>query len=170
MHLARFEGRADHAVEPGLGGAGSVVHDHFVQRAFDEQVFTHTLFAGGGELGHSDEQGARAVGTGKAGQSAFHHGHGSGGMQVAHIDIKVGEHGHSLLHGIRDVVQFEVEEDLVTARLDLAHDGRAFGVVEFHADLHKGLFFGEEVEKIHDFLLAAEVEGDHNVFLELAHQ
>ena len=26
------------------------------------------------------------------------------------------------------------------------------------------------IEEVHDFLLAAEVEGDHNVFIELAHQ
>ena len=48
--------------------------------------------------------------------------------------------GHGLFHGVGDVVQLQIQEDLVAPGLDLPDDGRAFGVEQLHADLHEGLF------------------------------
>ena len=51
----------------------------------------------------------------------------------------------------------------MAARLDFAHDGRAFGVEELHADLHKGLFAGEAVKKCEGLFLAVKIQCDDNV-------
>ena len=41
--------------------------------------------------------------------------------------------------GVRDVVQFKVKEDAVSAAFDFADDGGTFCVEQLHADLDKGL-------------------------------
>ena len=66
---------------------------------------------------------------------------------------------HAALDGVGDVAELEIEENLVAAALDLAHDLRPFGVEKLHADLHEGLFAGEAVEEGKRFLTAGEVAG-----------
>ena len=66
-------------------------------------------------------------------------------------------------------MQLEIEEDLVAAGLDLAHDRGAFGVEKLHADLHKGLFAGEVIEKRERFFLAVKIQRNDNVLTHGGH-
>ena len=139
------------------------MHNHLIQRLLNEQVALHPLLAGGGELGDSDQQGTGAVGPGEALQSRLHHGLGTGGVEVGHIHIQAGEDRHGLLHGVGDVVELQIQEDLVAAGLDLPDDGGALRVVELHADLHKGLLLGELVQKRQGLCLAVKIQRDDDV-------
>ena len=91
------------------------------------------------------------------------------GVEVDHIHIEGGEHGHGLFHGDGDVVQLEIEEDLVAAGFDLAHDRGALGVEELHADLHEGLFAGEAVEKRESLFPAVKIQRNDNVLTHGGH-
>ena len=117
MDLPRLQGGADHPVQPRLGGALGVVHDHLVQGFMDQKVLLHALLAGGGELRDGDEQGTGAVRPGEALDGSHHHGLGAGGVEIGHIHIQAAEHGHGLLHGVGDVVEFQIQEDLVAPLL-----------------------------------------------------
>ena len=70
---------------------------------------------------------------------------GAGGMDVHQVHIQRGQSGHSLFHGVGDIMQLQIQEDLVAPGPDLPDDGGAFGVEQLHADLHKGLFLREAV-------------------------
>ena len=164
MHLARFQRRADHAVQPGGAGQLRVVHHHFGERLFNEQFLFHAHLVGAGQLRDGDEQRAGAVRAGQAFEGGLHHGDGAEGVEVGHVHVQLRERAHAALDGVGDVAELEIEENLVAAALDLAHDLRPFGVEKFHADLHEGLFAGEAVEEGKRFLAAGEVEGDDDVF------
>ena len=169
MDAAGFERGADHAVKTGSHGIFRVVDDHVLKRGVNADLFLHALLAGGGELRDGNEERARTVRAGEPLKRGAHHGARTCGVEVDHIHIEGGEHGHRFFHGVGDVVQLEIEEDLVAARLDLAHDGRAFGVEELHADLHEGLFAGEAVEKREGLFLAVKIQRDDNVLTHGGH-
>ena len=61
-------------------------------------------------------------------------------------------------------MQLQIQEDLVAPGPDLPDDGGAFGVEQFHADLHKGLFLCEAVQKCQCLFLAVKVQRNDNVF------
>ena len=164
MDAPGFERGADHAVEPGESCVFGVVDDHVLKRGVNADLFLHALLAGGGELRDGDEERARTVRAGEPLKRGAHHGARTCGVEVDHIHIEGGEHGHRLFHGVGNVVQLEIEEDLVAARLDLAHDGRAFGVEELHADLHIRPLVSEAVEKGQRALPGRKVAGDYYVF------
>ena len=169
MDAAGFKRGADHAVEPGESCVFGIVDDHILKRGVNADFFLHALLAGGGELRDSDEERARTIHAGESLKRSAHHGARTCGVEVDHIHIEGGEHGHGLFHGIGDVVQFEIEEDLVAAGLDLAHDRGAFGVEKLHADLHKGLFAGEAVKKREGLFLAVEIQRNDNVLTHGGH-
>ena len=169
MDAAGFKRGADHAVEPGESCIFGVVDDHFLKGAVDADLFLHALLAGGGELRDGDEERARTVRAGEPLKRGAHHGARTRGVEVDHVHIEGGEHGHRFFHGVGDIVQLEIEEDLMAARLDLAHDGRAFSVEELHADLHKGLFAGEAVKKCEGLFLAVKIQCDDNVLTHGGH-
>ena len=85
-------------------------------------------------------------------------------MDIAHIHIQAREHGHGLFHGVGNIVELQIQKDLVATGLDLADDLRPFGIVQLHADLHKGLAPGELIQKGEHLLLAAEIAGDDHIF------
>ena len=169
MDAPGFKRGADHAVEPGESCVFGVVDDNVLKRGVNTDLFLHALLAGGGELRDGNEERARTVRAGESLKRGAHHGARTCGVEVDHIHIEGGEHGHRFFHGVGNVVQLEIEEDLVAARLDLAHDGRAFGVEELHADLHKGLFAGEAVEKREGLFLAVKIQRDDNVLTHGGH-
>ena len=164
MHLARFQRRADHAVQPGGTGQLRVVHHHFGERLFNEQFLFHAHLVGAGQLRYGDEHGPRAVRAGQAFDGGLHHGDGAEGVQIGHVHVQLRERAHASPDGVGDVAELEVEENFVAAALDLAHDLRPFGVKEFHAHLDKGLFAGEAVEEGKRFLAVREVQSDDDVF------
>ena len=84
-------------------------------------------------------------------------------MEVGHIHIQAGEDRHGLLHSVGDVVELQIQEDLVAPGLDLPDDGRALGVVELHADLHKGLLLGELIQERQCLFLAVEIQRDDDI-------
>ena len=169
MDAAGFKRGADHAVEPGESCVFGVVDDHFLKGAVDADLFLHALLAGGGELRDSDEHRTRTVRAGESLKRGAHHGVRTCGVEVDHVHIEGGEHGHRFFHGVGDVVQLEIEEDLVAARLDLAHDRGALGVEKLHADLHERLLAGEAVEKRERFFLAVKVQRNDNVLTHGGH-
>ena len=111
-----------------------------------------------GELGHGDEQRAGAVGTGQSLQSGGHHGGGAGGVEVDHVHIQPGEHAHGLLHGVGNVVELQIQKDPVASGLDLPDNGGPLGIVQLHADLHKGLLPGELIEEGEGFLPVFKIQ------------
>ena len=60
-------------------------------------------------------------------------------------------------------MQLQIQEDLVAPCPNLPDNGGAFGVKQLHADLHKGLFLGEAVQKCQCLFLAVKVQRDDNV-------
>ena len=85
-------------------------------------------------------------------------------MDVAHVHIQPGEHGHGLFHGVGDVVELQVQEYLMAPGLYLPDYLRALGIVELHAYLHKGLALFELVQEAEHLLRTAEIAGNDNVF------
>ncbi len=166
MHLAGLERRADHAVQSGSARVLRIAQHHFIERAVDVQLVLHALLGGGGELRHGDEQRARAVGAGESIERGAHHVGGAEGVQVGHVHVQPAQHGHALPDRVGNVAQLEIEENLVAARLDIAHDLRPLGVKQLHADLEIRLFAGELIQKVKNLLAACKVAGDDNV---LAH-
>ena len=61
VDFLRLERGADNAVKPCVLRGLGVVHDNFVYRLFYQKIALHRLLIGGGQLGHGDEQGTRAV-------------------------------------------------------------------------------------------------------------
>ena len=164
MHLSGFQGGADNAVQTGILGSLSVVHHHFVNGLMDQQIPLHGGLIGGGQLGHGNQQGTGAVRTGQTLQSGLHHGSGSGSVEVGDVHIQVPQDGHGLLNGVGDVVELQIQEDLVAPGLDLPDDAGAFGVVQLHADLDKGLPAGELVQKCEGGFCRREITSYDNVF------
>ena len=86
-------------------------------------------------------------------------------MEVHHIHIQSGEDRHGPLHGVGDVVELQVQEDLVAPGLDVPDHLGALGIEQLHADLHKGLLPGGElVQEGEGLLTGGEVQGDDDVF------
>ena len=98
----------------------------------------------------------------------FHHRDAAAGVQVAHVRIQGGKHRHAALHGVGDVVQFKVEEDLMSAPLDLTDHGGAFGVKQLHPYLDKRLPLlpVKLVEEGEDLLCGRKIQCDDDI---LAH-
>ena len=133
------------AIQTRLRGVFGVVHHHLGKRLFDPQFPLHALLIGRGELGHGDEQRAGAAGPGEALQRGGHHGGGTGGVEVHDVHIQRGQCRHGLFHGVGNVMQLQIQEDLVAPCPNLPDNGGPFGVKQLHADFHKGLFLGEAV-------------------------
>ena len=68
-------------------------------------------------------------------------------MEVGDVHVQIPQDGHGLLHGVGDVVKFQIQKNLVSPGFDLPDDGGAFRVVQLHADLHEGLAAGELIQK-----------------------
>ena len=147
MHLPRFQGGADHAVQTGILRGLGVVHDHLVNGFVNEQIGFHGRLIGGGQLGHGDQQGTGAVLPGQTLQRGLHHGGGAGGMEVGDVHVQIPQNGHGLFHGVGDVVKLQVQKNLVSPGFDLPDDGGAFRIVQLHADLYEGLTAGELIQK-----------------------
>ncbi len=69
-------------------------------------------------------------------------------MDVDHVDIKTRKDPHRLADGVWNVVQFEIEENLMTALAYAAHYVRATGIEKLHAYFHERLFLLEAVEEL----------------------
>ena len=60
-------------------------------------------------------------------------------------------------------MQLQIQKDFMSATANFPHDGGPFGVKQLHADLHKGLFLCEAVQKCQCLFLAVKVQRDDNV-------
>ena len=143
MHLARFQRRADHAVKSRTLRIFRVMHDDLVNRFRDEQVLPHALLARRGELRHGDKKRARPVRARQPFKRRLHHGDSPARMKIAHVHIEPREHRHRFFHRIRNVVELQIEEDLMTSFLDFADNRRSLRVKKLHADFHIRLFLLE---------------------------
>ena len=164
MDLAGLQRRADHAVKPCQLCIFGVVDDDVGKRLADPDLLLHALLAGGGELGHGDEQRARAVRAGETLQRRRHHGARACRVQVHHVHVERRQHRHCLFDGVGNVVQLQIEEDLVASCLDVTDDLRSLRIKKLHADLDERLFSGEAVEKRERFLPSVKVQCDDDVF------
>ena len=164
MDLARLQGRAHYPVQPGRRGVAGIGEDHVLQGLVDEQLFGQGRLVGAGELSDGDEQRSCPVGTGEPLQGRRHHGPGAGGVEIHKIHVQAGEHPHGLFHGVGNVVQLQIQEDPVPPGLDLAYDLGTDRIEEFHADLHKGLFSAEAVQKCKGLRGVGKIAGDDDVF------
>ena len=163
MDNACLQRRAHHAVQARLRGVFGIVHHHLGKRLFNPQLPLHALLIGRGQLCHGDEQRTGAVGPGETLQRGGHHGGGTGGVEVHDVHIQRGQCRHGLFHGVGNVMQLEIQKDFMSATANFPHDGGPFGVKQLHADLHKGLFLREAVQKSQCFFLAVKVQRNDNV-------
>ena len=163
MNLARLQGGADDTVEAGVFRGFGVVHDHLVDGGVDHQIPLHGLLIGGGQLGHGNQQGPGAVGTGQPLQRGAHHGGGACGVEVGDVHIQIAQHRHGLLHGVGNVVELQVKKNLVPPGLDFPDDAGAFGIVQLHADLDEGLAPGELVKECESGFRGRKIAGYDNV-------
>ena len=152
MHLPRLKRGADHAVKSGCRGVAGVGDDDLVDGPWDEELLLHALLVRAGQLRHRDQQRPASVRPGQALQRRLHHGPGARGVQVHDVRPKAGEHAHGLLHGVRDVVQLQVQKHPVPARFELPDDLRSGGVIELHPDLDEGPLVPELLKKGHGLL------------------
>ena len=60
-------------------------------------------------------------------------------------------------------MKLQVEEDLVTTLLDLAHDLGSLGIEKLHTDLYERLTAGELIEKAVGFLRARKIQCNNYV-------
>ena len=162
-------GGADHAVQTGLGRVLRVVQHHLLHGLMDQQLLLHARLLRGGQLRHGDEQRAGTIGTGQALQRGGHHGLRPCGVEVHDVHIQRGQGGHGLFHGVGDVVELQVEENLMTASADIPHHLRPLGVEKLHTDLDKGLFAGKAIQKSQRLFLAVEIQCDDNVLTHGGH-
>src|SRR6185436_9005721 len=87
------------------------------------------------------------------------------GMDIEHEDAEPHRLPRRPLHGIGNVVELEIEEDLATALAHGLHGGRAEGGEELGADLEAGDLAGEGVDEGHRAIDGIHVEGhDQTVF------
>ena len=114
-------------------------------------------------MGHGNQQGTGAVGPGQTFQSGLHHGGGTRGVEVGDVHIQIAQHCHGLLDGVGNVVKLQIEENFMAPGLDFPHDAGAFGIVQLHADFHKGLAPGELVQKCKGSLGRGKIAGYDNV-------
>ena len=159
MNLLGFQGGADHPVQTGILGGLGVVHDHLVNGLVNEQVPLHGLLIGGGQLGHGDEQRPGAVRPGQTLQGGAHHGGGTRGVKIRNVHIQLTQHRHGLLHGVGDVVELQIQENLMASGLQLPDNAGALGIVQLHADFHEGLAPGELVQEGKGCLRAGKIAG-----------
>ena len=64
-------------------------------------------------------------------------------------------------HLMRDVVELEVQEHLETALVELAHDLRALGVEQRHANLQPGGMTGQRIGEL-DGAVTVAIDRDDN--------
>ena len=68
-------------------------------------------------------------------------------VHVDDVRVERRYHARRRRHRVGNVMQFQVEEDLVSARLYVADDLRTFRIEQLHSDFYKGLFPLEFVQK-----------------------
>ena len=163
MNPLSLQGRTDHAVQAGVFGVLRVGQDHPLHGLPDQQLPLQGLLVGGGQLGDGDQQGPGTVGTSQALQGRPHHFGGAGGVEIADVHVQPREDRHGFFHGVGNVVELQIQEDPMAPLLDLPDNGRALGVEELHADLHKGLFPFKAVQKSQGLPGGGEIAGNNNV-------
>ena len=78
-------------------------------------------------------------------------------MQVDHIHIQTAQHSHCFLHRIGDIMQFQVEENLMSTTLQLTNNSRAFSIKKLHANLYKRLLFRKSIQESIRFFCARKI-------------
>ncbi|CDC62882.1 unknown [Clostridium sp. CAG:448] len=76
---------------------------------------------------------------------------------------------HGFSDRIRDVMQFQIQEDPVSARFDLPHDVRSLRVKELHSDFHEQLLSVKPIQKRVDFFRAVKIQRNNHFTLCLFH-
>ena len=86
-------------------------------------------------------------------------------MEVHHVHVQPGEDRHGPIHSVGDVVELQVQENLVSPGFDFPDDGGPFGVVQLHADFHKGLVLpgGEAVQEPQGLFPRGEIQGNNYI-------
>ena len=80
-------------------------------------------------------------------------------MDIAHIHIKRRKHFHRLFDGVRNVVQFQIEKNFMSARFYVANYLRSFRVEQFHAYFDKRFSVREPIKKVKDFFSCCKITG-----------
>src|SRR6185312_7045602 len=119
----------------------------------------------GVELGciHAGEHGNREQARGTGGSRGFssggHHDWATGGVKCekGSSSLRGGADGSG--HGVGDVVELEIEEDVEAAVAERLDESVAGGVVKLHAYLEPSAAAGELVYKIEGGFGGREVEG-----------
>ena len=101
----------------------------------DEQFFPERAFIGAGQLRHGQQNGACAVRTGKSAHGGLHHGLSAGGVKIDHIHSQPGKHAHGALHGVGNVMQFEIEKNPMPFFFQHTQKIGSSGIEKLHADL-----------------------------------
>ena len=124
------------------------------------------------EHGHRDHERARNAegmgGLGRAVGGRAHHGPASRGMDIEHEDAEPHRFPRRPLHGIGNVVELEIEEDLTATLAHRFHGGRAEGGEELGADLEAGDLAGEGIDESHRAIDGIHVEGHDQTVLRIA--
>ena len=169
MYFACFQRRAYNAVQTGFFRIACIVHNNFIQRSVDQQVFFHSFFACGCQLCYCDQQGTSTVGSCQAFQCCFHHCVCTCCMQVCDINVQIGQYGHCFFYCCGDVVQFQIQEDFVASFLDFFYDSGTFCIEQFHTHFQErfSFFVFKVVQKCHQFCLAVKVAGNDYVSVHL---
>ena len=82
-------------------------------------------------------------------------------MHIQHPDAKLQRGGaYGAGHGVRDVMKFEIEEDVEAALADFLHQGGTAGGEKFLAYLHAAIVGIEPVQQAQNFLFPGEIERD----------
>ncbi len=86
-------------------------------------------------------------------------------MNIAHVNIKGGQNTHCFFDGVRNVVQLQVKENLVSTPFKLANDIRAFGIKKSSIPiLIKGFLSVNAEKEIQHFRFFCKIAGNDYVF------
>jgi hypothetical protein len=158
-------GGADEAFDAALGCKMGQAEDLICRDIVDAYaVQLRSIHAG--EDGDGEEAGGGGVLGGGPGGGA-EHGFATAGVKGEEASAKACNGADGTGYGVRDVVKFEVEEDLeaaVAEGLDEAIAGRA---VELEADLHPAATAFEAVDEVEGLACGLEVEGYGELFFGL---
>ncbi len=144
-------GEADVAVQPGLAREVAEPEHMPLHRGGHPQLAVQGGPIEAGEDGDRDDEGPAHPELARGRLGGFrgrpHHGASAGGVDIEHEDAGPRGLAGRARHGIRDVVELEVEEHLGAPLVYRLHRGGPGGGEELRADLVTG---DEAVEAIHE--------------------
>ena len=90
-------------------------------------------------------------------------------MEVHQVHIQAAQDCHGLFHRVGNVVELQIQKNFVAPSLDLPDNLGTFGIVQLHADFHKGFFTGKPVQEGQGLLPASKIAGHDHIFTHGVH-